>query len=606
MHRFQTVICIFVIGLFCSCSPPVTRSLLPANSREYYLTYNITPLFTDVPSLKVVMNLPADAPLCDTFHFADQVPGSYELRHYAKYIQNFVVIGSKGDTVPCTLVDSSCFVCDTIQPIDHICYKVLSTYNAKADSIKFFAGTYFNAGCYQINPYAVFGFFNNLVDKPIKVMLEIPGDWTIGTALRQDSIGNLYADNTFELLDSPILLGDLSSAAFTYYGRSFFIYTHCDNGDVRSKGLKGILKKAVGDVDNFLGGFPSGNYTFLVNIINDTMRYSGAHEHLHSSIYGFGNHKKRYFKEIMPVFARHELFHVLSPLSLQSREIYENKYTGKHPVTHLWFYEGIAQWATYKMMLLNHRISAREYLNVVSNALTIGDTKTDSLTLIDCSKNVLKYHDIAGEIYRRGLVFGAVLDVHLINKTAGRVTLKDVIRKMGEMYPAGHPFDTDSLFQIIATLSDPAVKAFLEHYLQTNDILPIKEVFGVLGIDFEFRKDHPLVKAALGFIPYNDKVSGRCIVREVFNENRSSGFQAYDTLLTVDGEDFLLHGTDPDLIRRLFFSPPGTSYTAVVRRNGKETILHPKTVPAYLRNIFAIREYTDPKSLALRKIWMTR
>jgi predicted metalloprotease with PDZ domain len=582
------------------------RSLLPSNSRDYYLDYHIKPLFADKHSLKVTLDLPADAPRCDTFCFADQVPGAYEIRHYAKFIRNLVAVGTKGDTIPCVLVDSSFFMVDTTQSVSHISYEVLPTYNAKTDSVMLFTGTYFNDGCYQINPYAVFGFFRKLSGKPIRIIPEVPPDWSIGTALMEDSTGNLYADDLFELLDSPILLGDISYAAFKYNEKRCFIYTHSDNGNVRSKDLKKVLRNAIQDADNFMGGFPSDNYSFLVNVINDTIRRIGAHEHLFSSIYGFGSQKKPVIKTLMKLFARHELFHTLSPLSLQSREVYDNKYTGRHPVSHLWFYEGVAQWAAFKMSLMSHAISAEGFLNVVSNTLTNGDTEIDSLSLIDCSDRALMSHELVADIYRRGLVFGALLDIHLINRTAGRVTLREVLLKMKDRYPLGRPFDTDSLFQVIASLSDPEVKGFLEHYLKTNDTLPIREELGRLGISYSSKKQHPQVKAGLGFYPYNDKVSGRMIVRDVFTENSSTGYKPHDTLLTVDGENFAIGGTNPELVRRLFFSSPGTSYTAVVLRNGKEVFIHAKTVPYYLRHVFSIQDEVSPEVLALRHIWMTR
>jgi predicted metalloprotease with PDZ domain len=556
--------------------------------------------------LNVTLYLPADAPPCDSFYFASQVPGSYEIRYYAKFIRNLVFVGKKGDTIPWTFVDSSCFILDMAKPIDHISYEVIPTFNSTIDSIMLFAGTYFNADFFQINPYGVFGFLPNIIDKPLRILLKIPGDWSIGTALPQDSNRNLYANNIFELLDSPILLGNLSYAAFEHNNKRYFIYTHSENGKVRARNLKGILKDAVKDVDCFLGGFPVDNYTFLVNIINDNIRHIGAHEHLCSSIYGFGGQKKSSIKEMMELFARHELFHVLSPLSLQSTEIYENRYTGKHPVTHLWFYEGLAQWATFKMLLVNHRISVEKFLNVLSYSLITGDTKIDSLNIIDCSRKTLDYHDMMQDIYRRGLVFGALLDVHIINKTAGQVTLMDVLRKMKEKYPPGRPFESDSLFQIIASLSHTEVKEFLVHYLQTNNPLPTREEFGRLGINYISKEQHPRLKSDFGFFPYNDEVSGRLIIRGVFNENQSSGFKPYDTLLTVDGEDFILHNTDPELVKRLFFTSPGTSYTATVRRNCKDTVVHAKTVPSYLRHVFSVNKDASPQALALRQVWMTR
>lgn len=606
IFRLYQTIGIIGVGLLCSCSPPVMRSLLPPHSRGYYLDYHITPLPADKHSLKVTLKLPADAPRCDTFCFAEQVPGTYEIRHYAKFIRNLVAIGIKGDTLPCVLVDTAFFLLDTTQSVSHLSYEVLPTYDAAMDSVMLFGGTYFNDGCYQINPYAVFGFFRKLTDKPVRIIPEVPRDWSIGTALMQDSSRNLYADDLFELLDSPILLGDISYAAFKYNEKRCFIYTHSDRGNVRSKDLKRVLRGAIQDADGFLEGFLVDNYSFLVNVIKDTIGHIGAHEHLHSSIYGFGGQKKSIIKTLLKLFARHELLHTLSPLSLQSREIYDNKYTGRHPVSHLWFYEGIAQWAAFKMMLMSHAVSAEQFLNVMSNTLTNSDTEIDSLSLIDCSNRALVSDGMVSDIYRRGLIFGALLDIHLINKTAGRVTLREVLLKMKDRYPPGRPFDTDSLFQIIASFSDPEVKGFLEHYLQTNDTLPIREEFGRLGISYSSKKRHPQIKAGLGVIPYNDNVSGRMIVRDVYTENRSTGYESHDTIVTVDGENFLLGGTNPELIRRLFFSSPGTSYTAVVLRDGKEVTIHAKTVPYYLRHVFSVQDEVNPRVLALRHIWMTR
>lgn len=596
-----------IVSCIClSCSPPILPPLLAPGTERFSLDYHVQPVSGKAETVRVTLTLPQNAPPCDSFCFALQVPGSYERRPYATFVSGIVFITSAGDTVIPKMIDSAIYTVNEPLALSRIVYDVASTHTRPHDSLPEFAGTRFDDSYWQINTYAVFGFIPRLMDQPIRIVLDIPGEWRIGSALPADTLGHLFASSTFELFDSPILAGNLSRSAFVENNRPVFVHTISSGRAIRSTFFKNTLKKSVREADAFIPSASRDPYTFLLNVLPEKPFSVGAHEHRRSSICSLYVKNPGSTKHLLGIMARHELFHRTIPLSLESREIRNNQYLGIHPVSHLWFYEGLAQWATFKMQLMNGTMSVKKFCTVLRNELYIGDTKKDSLGLIAVSESVLDRHRSLEQFYRRGFLFCTMLDIFIIEKTKGHKTLRDVVLALNAAYPHGRPFDADSLFGMIASMTNPGVLEFCENHLRKNEPLPMQSLFNTIGIRYVPMQSHPRMLADFGVLAYKDLTTRRMVVTGVFNDAPECGFKPGDTLLTIDGEDFYLDASCARAIGRLFFSSVGTAYSAVVMRNGKEWTIRGRTVPYYNRHVFFVDNTASQESRVLRKIWTSR
>ncbi|MBF0431835.1 MAG: hypothetical protein HQK83_11180 [Fibrobacteria bacterium] len=598
--RITLFVCLSVV--FFNCSRQIVRPLLSNNTQNYYLDYQAELLFSPKTTLAVTLLLPDDALASDTFYFPVYIPGSYAEKQYGKYIDNFKALDKSGQEVPFQKIDSSIYLLSPSQPLRRISYTVRQPSSFKKDSIPPFAGMKYTSDFCMLNPYAAFGYFPNLMHKPVRLKFIVPDNWKTGTSLPMDSAGYVYSENYHQLIDNPLLAGDLSYYGFENKKKQYYVYVHSDDQKITARKIKRVIKKSVKDADNFFDGMQSPYHSFLFTFLNDSGKVYGAHEHKTSSMYSLPTKGFHPSKGVLSWVVRHELFHTLIPLSLWGSDIDSGSYNFYHPVSHLWFYEGLAQWASHKMRLINKSLSIRDYLNTFRGMLFTGDIKNDSLDIITLSRQMKDNKNSLRDIYRRGFVFGTLLDMYIIKKTSGNITLREVLLKMKDHYPPGKPFPADSLFTIIASLSHPHVKNFLEGYCIHNQMPDIKSLLKNFGLNYTRRKEHNIISSGFGVYLGASKDNEYMLIKGVYKEARHYGFKNGDTILTIDGDPITPENFGRS-IRYLSQNASGTGYLAEVRgKDGKTRVIKARTVPFYLRHKIKIR----PDLNQLRYIWTTR
>ncbi len=587
------------VVLLSTCAPRVTRPILREGNREFEIDISARVRTDPDTSLEVTMDIPAEVGNIDTLCFPPLVPGSYTVIKYGGYVRDMVALDDSGDTISFTVFDSTYYLFD--ESPTRITYRLIPT-TAGDDSIPRFAGTHFGTEYWLLNTYAVFGYIPALQDKPLRVQLSVPEAWTVGTALDMDSSGALYADNYRHLYDSPILAGDLTEAGFTHNERTYFIYTYSENPGVQAHGLRREIQSGVKAADAFLDGIPTDRYWFLIMVHDSISVSAGAHEHRKSSIYSLTGDLWA-VRDILDLVVPHELFHTLIPLRLQSEEIRKIDYIGTNRVRHLWFYEGLAQYSAYKMLLCAGEMSLDEFLDETRSVLVSNELAHDSVSLDSLSRAALYDRKLLIDIYRRGFVLGLALDLHIVVESSGEETLRNVLLKMRDRYPLGNPFPTDSLFAIIADLSVPSVEPFLKkHVLEISDYA-LNRLFDHIGVVYNAREPHPIFESNAGFLPIPDDKSNRLVVGGIYPSVEETPFEEGDTLISINGEQVYADEFSIEF-RGLLLSPPGRTFTAVVARGRKEISFPAKTHQFYRYHTTEIRVGVDRRKRLLRDAWM--
>jgi predicted metalloprotease with PDZ domain len=584
------------------CSSRVIRPVLSYNSDEPFIDYQAELVFSPDTAINVTVQLPQAASNCDSFCFPVQVPGVYEIRKYGKYISQFSVKSIDGQEMSYDKVDSSMYKIKISKPVGTITYTVKQALKHTQDSILPYTGIRIKSNFCMINPYAAFGFIPKYKDMPIRIRLILPRRWLTGTSLSMDSSGYFHADSYYEMQDNPIIAGKLNHYAFANNNKNFFVYTYSDDQQILALNLKTLIKKAVIDADSFLMGSIPSNYCFLFSFLDDIPSGGGAHEHANSSLYYFPTRNFAETRVNLKWIVRHELFHTLTPLSLKSDEIDAIDFKNSIPVSHLWFYEGLAQWAAYKMLVIPGSISRENYLRILRNFYLYSDITDDSLDFLSLSRNVLREKSFIADVYRRGLIFGNLLDMYIIYKTDGKLTLRETLLKMRKLYPSGKYFTSDSLFSIMATLTHPDVKTFLENTLVRNTPVNTSELFGHFGITYSAREKDPVVVSELGVLLRASMDHNHLIIGGPFKEAKDFGFRAGDTLLNVDGKKL-----QPDsfavTVKHLSVGKPGSKYTAeVCGSDGVRRTINGTTIPYFVRH----KMETTVDGLRLRNILFSR
>jgi predicted metalloprotease with PDZ domain len=539
-------------------------------------------------TLHVSLKFPEFMPPCDSFCFPIIVPGTYEKVKYGKYISDFKAYNADGNAIPYHKLDSAVFRFDSLQPVRSIEYVVNQTFTYKSDSILVFIGSKFGSKHCILNLHAIAGFFPQLMDKSIRIHFVMPDNWKVGTSLETDSSGYLYAKSYHELLDNPIIAGNITNYAFQKDSIKYFIYVYSDSASITARRLKRDVISAVEDFHSFIPSPQYTYYSFLFNFLNDSSSSIGALEHRQSSLYTVASREFSKINGNVDWVIRHELFHTITPLSLKGSEIKDKDYLSDREVTNLWFYEGLAQWAAFKMQLINGTIDLDDYLKILGNSLTFQEFQDDSLSVIQLSQRAFKTKENLPIIYRKGLIIGTLLDLKIIELTNGKKTLREVLLELNKQFSSGQTFASDSLITIISELTHPDIRPFIDSLLFSNDLSGIEGLFKTFDIKYVKRERHYFFKSDLGIAMYYSPSKKRYVIEGVDKEARQYGFTIGDVLQSINGNTITSSLYIPEL-KDLFISSPGMSFNVVVRnQKGEIHTIQAKSVPYYIRNKFEI------------------
>ena len=122
----------------------------------------------------------------------------------------------------------------------------------------------------------------------------------------------------------------------------------------------------------------------------------------------------------------HEFFHILTPLGLHSEEIGNFDYINPKMSQHLWLYEGITEYFAGISQLKGGVIDKEEYIqSLLRGKIRAADRyPTAKMSFTEMSENVLKnpYKKQYGQVYQRGALMGALLDIRIMELTGVKKT----------------------------------------------------------------------------------------------------------------------------------------------------------------------------------------
>jgi predicted metalloprotease with PDZ domain len=449
-----------------------------------------------------------------------------------------------------------------------------------------------------INGHCLFGYFEGMQSEPLLIKINHPSGWATGTALSENKDGFYTADNFDRMVDSPILTGRLSEAE-TKIGKCLIkIYTYSKTDMVKSSDILTSVTDVLNAEDKFTAGLPVDHYTFLFHFEDVT---NGAWEHSYSSEYIYKEMPiEELVKGSLNEFIAHEFFHIITPLNIHSQLIEPFNFVTPKMSQHLWFYEGTTEWAAWILQLRAGLISLDDYLRAVKKQLVISEYFKKELSLRDLSINAYKFPDQYQNIYEKGPVTSALLDIYLLKLSGGKRGLREVILELSKKYGVHKTFDEDNFFDEIVKMTYPEIKTFIDKYIIKADPLPLKEYFGWLGINYEEFHGIDSTKFEIGF--GLSVANNRIVIANVPDTTttlmRTGDIinKLYDSTVTLENAQsaFML----------LRSKKPGDEIKLVLTRDGKDFDVSWKLAPAKKKHFFEISSSPSPEQLALREAWM--
>ncbi|GHA77916.1 M61 family metallopeptidase [Pontibacter akesuensis] len=550
----------------------------------------------DVKGLKAANNI---------FQFAATAPGTYQTMDIGRFVHEFKAFDKKGRELEVKQVSVNQFELSKPDKVRKITYQISETWDTPVTEKKVYGmcGTSLEQDHALINGQGVFGYVQGLQAQPMRIKLEHPQEWLVGTALTKDAKGYYTANSYDHIVDSPILLGTLTKAETVYQGTTIDIYTYSKTGKIKSADLLQNMTDMLGAAHKFVVDFPVDRYTFLYHFEDVSW---GAWEHSYSSEYVMKEQDltPAYAKELTDI-AAHEFFHIITPLNIHSEVIERFNFVQPTPSQHLWLYEGTTEWASDMMQLRGGMMDLASYLNDQREKLAMDEQMDRNYSLL---KLALTSYTPAGQsqygnIYMRGAVVATLLDIRLLELSGGKRGLREVINELSKEYGPSKAFPENEFFDIFTARTYPEIGDFFNRYIKNAEPLPLAEYYAKLGINYL-----PSVKTgekakALGYtfaVP-----DGRLRLVKVEESMQQLGLQENDALVALNGVAISLQNANQEL-SKLAVLNAGDSYTFSVERDGKYIELHAKMLEqeAVVKHQFIVNEQATPQQLALRQAWL--
>jgi predicted metalloprotease with PDZ domain len=533
------------------------------------------------------------------YQFASTAPGTYQIMDVGRFVRSFKALDKDGNELETKKVSTNQFEISEPSKTAKVIYTIASTWDTTvaANPIYQMCGSTLEKNDVLINGQCVFGYFEGMENEPIKIKLEYPNNWQVGTDLKLDSEGFYNAVDFDYIVDSPILLGTLTKATTKVENTSIDVYTYSKTGMINSDQVLLLLEDILSATSQFTQGLPVDRYTFLFHFENISV---GAWEHNYSSEYIFTEAplEERSARELKSV-AAHEFYHIVTPLNIHSELI--GNFNFAHPTMsqHIWFYEGITEWASRILQLRDYIMTLDEYLGDVKQKLFMSENFNQNISLVDLSLKCTEMQDQYPNIYQKGALVGTLLDIRILELSSGKKGLREVINQLYKDYGTANSFNENEFFDEFVKRTYPAIADFIARYIKGAEKLPVEEYFGKLGIDYKEIVGIDSSKISLGFgISIKDNF---LVISNVVNSE--SGLEPGDKILKLNDEEVNLQNiqTKGVIFRTL---KVGDSIKLTVERNGevKDLTIYMSARP--IKHQFKIAENPTEQQRALRNAWM--
>jgi predicted metalloprotease with PDZ domain len=464
----------------------LTAALPPgAGAQQPSLAYSVDLNDRSDDRFKVMLRVEGLTPENAVYQFASTAPGTYQVMNIGRFVHDFQAFDASGKALPVQQISVNQWRLSDAPGVRTIRYRVAETWDTKVEQnqVYLMCGTSMENDHVLMNPHAVIGYPSGLQASPVRLRLRYPQNWKVGTALKRAANGDYLAESYDQLVDSPILLGQLTEARVMVTGVPIEIYTYSKTGRIRSSQLLAAMNDMLQAAGRFLGKLPVDHYTFLYHFED---KPAGAWEHSLSSEYvlqesEFTDSVGRYVTDI----AAHEFFHIVTPLNIHSEIIEHFNFVTPVPSEHLWLYEGTTEWAAHAMQLRAGLKSTNEYLEKIISKMKIDHAAFDStyslkeLALTSYSDSGQKQY---GNIYMRGALTAGLLDIRLLELSKGERGLQDLVRELARHYGKHRAFPESTFVDTLVAMTYPEIRDFFARYVFDSEKLPIKEYYAKLGI----------------------------------------------------------------------------------------------------------------------------
>ncbi|PZR26785.1 MAG: peptidase M61 [Citrobacter freundii] len=588
-----------------------------ANSQSYQYSVNLNDTAND--RLNITLITPPVSQSEINFYLPRILPGTYMNSNFGKYVHDLKAFDKNGAALPVSRKDDNGWTIKQAQTLNKITYAVEDTWDSPIDNQVYeMVGTNFEGGKnFVINTCGLFGYLDGMKKTPFEISFIKPQGFYAATGLKPVSSTNtsdvFRCVNVDELYDSPIMYSLPDTATIKVGNADVLIAVYSPHKVAHAKFIATNFEKLMKGAAAYLKGkLPVDKYAFIFYFNGEQKGFktSGAWEHSYSSFYALEEQDEQQAIGNWIDIAAHEFFHIVTPLTISSKEVKEFNFNETVLSKHLWLYEGSTEYYANHMQVWSGITKPEEFISALETKIKYSRLYfNDSLPLAEMSRESAgKWHEQYGNIYMKGALVSACIDLYLMKLSGNQYTLRDLKHDLGILYGKDKYFLDDELYDAIAKLSYPEIKDFLVTYVDGSKPVPYEEFFGLAGIDYLKKKTVNTIN--LGSISINNEKDKLVLdAADVNAFGKKMGYQTGDELLSINGEKATKDNIGL-LIRKFNSSAKeGDTLTVeVLRKTGKkktpvklsQTVFKSDRV---IEHVLEINPNPTPAQLEMRKAW---
>lgn len=530
------------------------------------------------------------------FYIPRIIPGTYSSDNYGEFVTEFSAVTKSGTTLPVKRLDKNSWAITKASNLHKVIYYVNDTFDTEnAHEVFSPSGTNILKGeNYLLNLHGFVGYFKETVQKPYvlsvvhtnKVSKATSKETILGINPKlkinqTDNIDSFYYNRYAEVVDSPILYADQDIETFMVGDIEVLLSVYSPNKIHTAKSLLPSMQRMMTAQKNFMGAINSTKkYSILLYLseYNETDASGfGALEHNNSTVVVMPEAypKEGLEKQLIDIVA-HEFFHIITPLTVHSKEIHDFDYNDPKMSAHLWMYEGTTEYFAQIFQVKEGLISKDEFLKRIVQKIERANLYDDTMSFTKMSKNILQepYKAAYENVYYKGALISMCLDILIRNKSNGKKGILDVMQSLSNRFGSNRPFLDEELIPVYTAFSYPEVGAFLNKHVVNGEPINYADFFQYVGLEYGFSTlatDYFIEDEETPYIRANKEKNQIYFGDNVYKSSffKELEIQENDILVAVNGQKYDLNNV-PYLIELSKKWIKGSTVVFLINRNGIE------------------------------------
>ncbi|MGX7668140.1 M61 family metallopeptidase [Flavobacterium pedocola] len=547
----------------------------------------------------VTVMAPAITTETTTFNIPKTVPGTYSADNYGRFIENVKAYDKKGKELTVSKEGENTWKIANAKALAKVTYWVNDSFDVETSGgiggkdVFSPAGTNIIEGQnFMINTHGFIGYFEGKSELPYKVNIAHPSTlWGATSMIDTDSSNEndvFLMSRYAELVDHPIMYSKPDYVTFKVDDMDILISVYSPNGAYKASDLAPSMETMMKAQKKFLGPVnATKKYSVLIYLADMKTKDAkgfGALEHTTSTTVVMPEMMpKAALLEQLKDVVSHEFFHIVTPLTVHSKEIHYFDFNNPKMSQHLWMYEGVTEYFANLFQINQGLISEEEFYIRMADKIEQSKRFDEKMPFTKMSKDILEaqYKDSYYNVYLKGALIAMCIDIQIRESSNGEKGILDLMQALSNEYGSKKPFNDDELFAKITALTYPAVGEFLNKYVAGETPIPYEAYLAKMGV-----KEATVQKPGNPFL--KDESTPYITVDPATKEIKvlPGELNGFMKNLGIKGDDYILAVNDTsynldniyDMIMASMDWKEGDAVSVKIRRDGKEQVLKGKVI----------------------------